>query len=71
MADVITFPRQGYVDRAAIESACAALDLEADKIARASIEAHGACDVLAHELCAYASAIRRALGTDQIGGGNG
>lgn len=50
-----------YVDADKICGIAAQIDEIADAITAASLERHGAVDVLAHELCAYASAIRRAV----------
>jgi hypothetical protein len=50
-----------YVDVARILAAASEIDAIADDITTASLERHGCIDVLAHELCAYASAIRRAI----------
>ena len=56
--------RHSYVDRRAILDAVECLELEAKEIVAGSVEEFGAVDVLAHEICAHASAIRRALDAD-------
>jgi len=53
--------RASYVDRDEIERLLLALEKEADHIAFVSHERFGAIDVLAHEITAHTTAIRRAL----------
>ena len=60
--NIIQLLPRPYVDASAIQAACALIDAEADKITQASVSKHGTVDILAYELCAYTSAIRRALG---------
>mgnify|MGYP000881506574 CR=1 FL=1 len=50
-----------YVDVNKILAAAAEIDSLAHAITVASMERHGAVDVIAYELCAYASAIRRTV----------
>ena len=57
--------RLDYVDRRRIAAALSELDAAADEIIAGSVRDFSAVDPLAHEICAYANAIRRAVGIEE------
>lgn len=55
--------RPSYIDRSAIESSLQDLEYQVRNMTVGSVAAFGAIDVLAYEIQAHITAIRRALGS--------